>query len=146
MLNALVTATSSILGQLDTSGAQPMDAYQEYPTELNTAAGGRNRRRSGAARGNPGRHRTDERRMHVRAYNYWVSLLEGRDFPSIEISNRASSVTRKPQRLARLHRWPRKPATTVRRRCNPPGCALEDSIGTIAEVPSRSLLSRLTDH
>src|SRR3569623_2876685 len=27
---------------------------------------------------------TDERRMHVRAYNYWVSLLTGRDFPSIE--------------------------------------------------------------
>ena len=27
---------------------------------------------------------TDERRMHVRAYNYWVSLLDGRDFPSIE--------------------------------------------------------------
>src|SRR5437764_15393541 len=27
---------------------------------------------------------TDERRMHVRAYNYWVGLLDGRDFPSIE--------------------------------------------------------------
>ena len=27
---------------------------------------------------------TDERRMHVRAYNYWVSLLGGRDFPSID--------------------------------------------------------------
>ena len=27
---------------------------------------------------------TDERRMHVRAYNYWVSLLEGRDFPAID--------------------------------------------------------------
>ena len=26
----------------------------------------------------------DERRMHVRAYNYWCSLLDGRDFPSIE--------------------------------------------------------------
>src|SRR3990170_5814718 len=26
----------------------------------------------------------DERRMHVRAYNYWVSLLDGRDYPSIE--------------------------------------------------------------
>src|SRR5262245_36640217 len=25
----------------------------------------------------------DERRMHVRAYNYWVSLLKGRAFPSI---------------------------------------------------------------
>ncbi len=26
----------------------------------------------------------DERRMHVRAYNYWSSLLAGREFPSIE--------------------------------------------------------------
>ncbi|HEX8584506.1 MAG TPA: hypothetical protein VF680_08855, partial [Allosphingosinicella sp.] len=25
----------------------------------------------------------DERRMHVRAYNYWVSLLDGRPYPSI---------------------------------------------------------------
>src|SRR4026208_1574897 len=25
----------------------------------------------------------DERRMHVRAYNYWVSLLAGRAYPSI---------------------------------------------------------------
>src|ERR1044072_112743 len=25
----------------------------------------------------------DERRMHVRAYNYWVSLLAGRPYPSI---------------------------------------------------------------
>ncbi|RYG99975.1 MAG: hypothetical protein EON58_01850, partial [Alphaproteobacteria bacterium] len=27
---------------------------------------------------------TDERRMHVRAYNHWVSLLHGRPYPSIE--------------------------------------------------------------
>ena len=27
---------------------------------------------------------TDERRMHVRAYNHWASLLKGRDYPSIE--------------------------------------------------------------
>ena len=25
----------------------------------------------------------DERRMHVRAYNHWVSLLRGRPYPSI---------------------------------------------------------------
>ena len=25
----------------------------------------------------------DERRMHVRAYNHWVSLLDGRAYPSI---------------------------------------------------------------
>jgi len=30
---------------------------------------------------------TDERRMHVRAYNYWVSLLDGRAYPSIEDLN-----------------------------------------------------------
>jgi hypothetical protein len=27
---------------------------------------------------------TDERRMQVRAYNFWASLLEDRNFPSIE--------------------------------------------------------------
>ncbi|MDB5689980.1 MAG: hypothetical protein JWL91_1856, partial [Sphingomonas bacterium] len=27
---------------------------------------------------------SDERRMHVRAYNFWVSLLEGHHFPSID--------------------------------------------------------------
>ena len=37
-----------------------------------------------------GRRRTDvriggdERRMHVRAYNHWVSLLKDRAYPSIE--------------------------------------------------------------
>ena len=32
----------------------------------------------------------DERRMHVRAYNHWVSLLKGRPYPSIEDLNPAS--------------------------------------------------------
>ena len=27
---------------------------------------------------------TDERRMHVRAYNHWVALLDGRAYPSVE--------------------------------------------------------------
>ena len=27
---------------------------------------------------------SDERRMHVRAYNYWVSLLKGRAYPSVK--------------------------------------------------------------
>jgi hypothetical protein len=26
----------------------------------------------------------DERRMHVRAYNYWVSLLDGKPYPSVK--------------------------------------------------------------
>ena len=27
---------------------------------------------------------SDERRMHVRAYNHWVSLLDGAPFPAID--------------------------------------------------------------
>ena len=31
---------------------------------------------------------SDERRMHVRAYNYWVSLLKGRAYPSVKDRSR----------------------------------------------------------
>ncbi len=33
----------------------------------------------------------DERRMHVRAYNYWVSLLDGRPFPLIAFATANAS-------------------------------------------------------
>src|SRR5438309_659899 len=57
-----------------------MDGYQEHPSDFELPA---------PAPSEPPHDvasviGTDERRMHVRAYNYWVSLLEGRDFPSIE--------------------------------------------------------------
>src|SRR6476659_11177265 len=57
-----------------------MDSYSEYPSDfdlgsaIEVAADADVTEAIG----------TDERRMHVRAYNYWVSLLAGRDFPSIE--------------------------------------------------------------
>src|SRR3546814_3816190 len=40
---------------------------------------------------------TDERRMHVRAYNYWVSLLRGRSFPSVADLDSASLQDFGPQ-------------------------------------------------
>src|SRR3546814_786168 len=40
---------------------------------------------------------TDERRMHVRAYNYWVSLLRGRPFPSVADLDSASLQDCGPQ-------------------------------------------------
>ena len=57
-----------------------MDSYREHPSDFDLPAS------DAAPEGNDvsAAIGTDERRMHVRAYNYWVSLLEGRDFPSIE--------------------------------------------------------------
>jgi hypothetical protein len=89
----------------------------------------------------------DERRMHVRAYNYWVSLLDGRDFPSIEdlepqnlTDFSANSV------LLDFTCGGDNPATPYIGAAVREECGLTDGIRTISEVPSRSLLSRLTDH
>ena len=90
----------------------------------------------------------DERRMHVRAYNYWVSLLAGRalsqhpatSIPTISrISGRTAccSISRATRRI---------PAIAFLGRALRVECGLDAAIGRISEVPSRSLLSRLTDH
>ena len=57
-----------------------MDSYREHPSdfEVTPSSDAAATQDVAAAIG------TDERRMHVRAYNHWVSLLDGRDFPSIE--------------------------------------------------------------
>jgi hypothetical protein len=51
-----------------------MDGYRDHPSEFEPSAATEAAAEVAAAIG------TDERRMHVRAYNYWVSLLGGRDF------------------------------------------------------------------
>ena len=89
----------------------------------------------------------DERRMHVRAYNYWVSLLDGRDYPSIEDLDpgnltdfSANSV------LLDFTAGRDNPATPYIGTAIRAECDLGDDVGSIDQVPSRSLLSRLTDH
>ena len=90
---------------------------------------------------------TDERRMHVRAYNYWAGLLDGRDFPSIEDLEPDSVADFAPYSVLLDFTAGRdNPATpyigsAVRAECDLPG-----DVKAIADVPSRSLLSRLTDH
>jgi hypothetical protein len=89
----------------------------------------------------------DERRMHVRAYNYWVSLLNGRAYPSIEDLDPSSLDDFGPNSvLLDFTGGPENPdiaylGTLLRRECH-----LEDGITSVADVPARSLLSRLTDH
>jgi hypothetical protein len=90
---------------------------------------------------------TDERRMHVRAYNYWVSLLDGRDFPSIEelepseVDDFASNSVLLDFTCGRDNPALPYVGAAIREECE-----LSDDTRTIADVPSRSLLSRLTDH
>ncbi len=89
----------------------------------------------------------DERRMHVRAYNYWVSLLEGRPYPSI--------ADLKPERIGDFGPHsvlldfttnPDDPEVTFLGAALREECDLAPGARRISEVPSRSLLSRLTDH
>ena len=90
---------------------------------------------------------TDERRMHVRAYNYWVSLLDGRDFPSIEdlepaeVDDFAANSVLLDFTCGRDNPALPYVGAAIREECE-----LSDDTRTIDDVPSRSLLSRLTDH
>src|SRR6478735_5067660 len=120
-----------------------MDGYREHPSDFDLTGAAE----SAAPHDVAAAIGTDERRMHVRAYNYWVSLLDGRDFPSIEDLDSAD-VTDFSGHSVLLdftcgHKNPAIPYIGAAIRDE---CGLEDNARTIADVPSRSLLSRLTDH
>ena len=90
---------------------------------------------------------TDERRMHVRAYNHWVSLLGGRAYPSIEDLDPANIADFGPHSvLLDFSAGIENPAIAFLGKALREECSLEPSVTHISQVPSRSLLSRLTDH
>jgi hypothetical protein len=120
-----------------------MDSYREHPSDfdLSDAVETKASHDVAAAIG------TDERRMHVRAYNYWVSLLDGRDFPSIEDLDSADVEDFAGHSVLLDFTCGREnPAIPYIGGAIRDECGLEDDARTIADVPSRSLLSRLTDH
>jgi hypothetical protein len=89
----------------------------------------------------------DERRMHVRAYNHWVSLLEGRPYPLIDDLDPANIEDFGPNSvLLDFSGSSEDPEVCVLGRSVRAECALDSNIRRISEVPARSLLSRLTDH
>ncbi|HUE79776.1 MAG TPA: hypothetical protein VMN38_09110 [Sphingomicrobium sp.] len=120
-----------------------MDGFREHPSEFDLPSAAE----TAAADDIAAAIGTDERRMHVRAYNYWVSLLNGRDFPSIEdlepgnVSDFASNSV-----LLDFTGGRDNPATPYVGASIREECGLGDDVQTIADIPSRSLLSRLTDH
>ncbi|QNQ08676.1 PAS domain-containing protein [Sphingomonas alpina] len=90
---------------------------------------------------------SDERRMHVRAYNHWVSLLRGRAYPSIEDLDPASIADFGPHSvLLDFSRGIEDPIIAFLGSALREECGLDSSVTQISQVPSRSLLSRLTDH
>jgi hypothetical protein len=119
-----------------------MDSYREVPSDFDLTS---------AAEESPADHGidigSDERRMHVRAYNYWVSLLGGRDYPSIEdlepgeVQDFAANSV-----LLDFTAGRENPATPYIGAAIREECGLAEGIQTISDVPSRTLLSRLTDH
>ena len=89
----------------------------------------------------------DERRMHVRAYNHWVSLLKGRPYPSIEDLDPASIADFGSHSvLLDFSAGLDDPRVSFLGRALREECGLDGGIERISAVPSRSLLSRLTDH
>ena len=89
----------------------------------------------------------DERRMHVRAYNYWVSLLNGRPYPSIQDLDPQNIEDFGPHSvLIDFSKNAHDPRIAFLGRALRAECGLDQAIYAVGQVPSRSLLSRLTDH
>ncbi|MDP1906727.1 MAG: hypothetical protein Q8K85_00405, partial [Hyphomicrobium sp.] len=120
-----------------------MDSYSEHPSEFDVASASA----VAATDDVTDAIGADERRMHVRAYNYWVSLLDGRDYPSIEDLEPGSITDFAPNSVLLDFTAGRdNPATPYVGTAIRAECGLPDDIKQITQVPSRSLLSRLTDH
>jgi len=90
---------------------------------------------------------SDERRMQVRAYNYWASLLAGRDFPSIEDLEPSSIADfAKHSVLLDFTTGPSNATAayvgaTLRRECD-----MDSDSDSLADVAGNTLLARLVDY
>lgn len=89
----------------------------------------------------------DERRMQVRAYNHWASLLNGRSFPAIEDLDHDDLPDFGPYSvLLDFTAGIDNPSIPFLGAKLADECGAKGEIGALADVPARSLLSRITDH
>ncbi|MEQ1541643.1 MAG: hypothetical protein ABL926_05250 [Novosphingobium sp.] len=89
----------------------------------------------------------DERRMQVRAYNHWASLLDNRNFPSIEDLEPDALPDFGPYSvLLDFSQGIDNPSIRFLGDQLATECGANDQIDSLNSVPSRSLLSRITDH
>lgn len=89
----------------------------------------------------------DERRMQVRAYNFWASLLGPRTFPSTADLTPAALPDFGPHSvLLDFSKGVENPAIAWLGETLAEECGADGEICSLADVPTRSLLSRITDH
>ena len=90
----------------------------------------------------------DERRMQVRAYNHWASLLEDRNFPAIEDLEPENLPDFGPfSVLLDFSNGIENPGISFLGDKLAEECGVgEEELTTLSEVPARSLLTRITDH
>jgi hypothetical protein len=90
---------------------------------------------------------TDERRMQVRAYNFWASLLDNRTFPDIAALHPGNLPDFGPHSvLLDFTGGIDNPRIAYLGSLLADECGTSGPIARLDEVPSRSLLSRITDH
>ncbi len=89
----------------------------------------------------------DERRMQVRAYNHWASLLGERTFPSIEDLEPTDLPDFGPHSvLLDFSAGIEDPVVQYLGPILGEECGAQGVIHRLSDVPPRSLLSRITDH
>jgi hypothetical protein len=89
----------------------------------------------------------DERRMQVRAYTFWASLLEDRTFPPIEGLNPEELPDFGPYSvLLDFTDGIENPAIAFLGDELADECGTDGTLSHLSDVPSRSLLSRITEH
>lgn len=89
----------------------------------------------------------DERRMQVRAYNFWASLLDNRTFPDVADLHPENLTDFGPNSvLLDFTKGLENPAIAYLGTQLAAECGAEGEIRTLGDVPPRSLLTRITDH
>ena len=89
----------------------------------------------------------DERRLQVRAYNYWASLLGNRNFPPISDFRPEDMPDLAPYSVVLdFADGVENPGVTYIGEKLAEECGSVPPIRHLADIPSRSLLSRITDH
>jgi hypothetical protein len=90
---------------------------------------------------------TDERRMQVRAYNFWASLLSDRNLPSIDDLDPENLPDFGPNSvLLDFSYGIEDPSIVFLGEKLADECGVGGFINKLSDVPGRSLLSRITDH